>query len=181
MSLIVDATDCPIDAPTDRDLKENLANYRTKDNGHSLYNLKYTVLVQIGTGRIMAYLGPDVGRIPDINAFRLHEQELHLLDEELILGDKGYQGHEKILCGFKNSKKAPLDVDDQVFNLLLDSVRQLVECTFKRLKQFGVLGKSGRWHCARKKHRPVFHLCCQFTNMSMDRDPVWGKVNQLIF
>jgi hypothetical protein len=181
ISLVVDGTDCPVDAPTNKDAKLGLCNTRQKDNGHSQYNLKYTVLVQISTGKIMGVFGPDLGKVPDINAFILHEGEMKLNEGEIILGDKGYQGHPRILSGIKATKGHPLDYDDMVFNYLLDSVRQVVECTFQRLKNFGVLGKSGRFHCAQKKHKAVFNVCAQFTNLMIDRDPVWGEINKMIF
>jgi hypothetical protein len=37
----------------------------------------------------MAVYGPDLGNVPDINAFRMHESKLGLHEWELILSDKG--------------------------------------------------------------------------------------------
>jgi hypothetical protein len=149
IKLIVDGTDCPIDAPTDKKTKISFCSTRKKDNQHSHYNFKYTVAVQIATGKICAILGPDVGKQSDINSLRQHQKQLKLEEGELLLADRGYQGHEICLTGFKNSRSYRTDVDDYVFNELLDSVRQIVECTLKRIKDFGVLGSAGRFHCLR--------------------------------
>lgn len=176
--MIVDGTDCPVAAPVDKKTKLRFCSTRAKDNSHGLYNFKYTVCVQIATGKICAVLGPSIGKQSDIQSLRKHEDELNLREGELLLGDKGYQGHERCLTGFKNTKKRPLSCDDMVFNELLDSARQIIECTFKRMKDFGVLGSAGKFRCPREKHAKVFNVCAQITNMKLDRDPVWCSVNK---
>jgi hypothetical protein len=139
------------------------------------------VAVQIATGKICAILGPDIGKQSDINSLRQHQSELGLKEGELLLADRGYQGHELCLSRYKNSRSYRTDIDDYIFNELLDSVRQIVECTLKRIKDFGVLGSAGRFHCDREKHVMVFNVCCQITNMKLDRDPVWGGSEQIDF
>jgi hypothetical protein len=178
--MVVDGTECPVAIPVDKQSKIGLCSTRNKDNSHGLYNLKYTVCVHIQSGKICAILGPDRGKNADISALRKHQHLLKLKEGELLLADKGYQGHERCLSGFKSTKKHQLNIDDLAFNETLDSVRQIVECTLKRLKDFGALGSAGRWKCSWKKHAKVFNVCAQITNLMLERDPVWLKINKLL-
>lgn len=177
ISLIVDGTDCPIDTPsTSKEEKLNFCCGRNKDNAHSKYNWKYTLAVCISTGKICQILGPVIGRISDVEALRQEEHKL-LLDGDFLLADKGYQGHEKCLTPVKKTKLTTPTFEDEAFNEILSSVRQLVECTIGRVKQFGVLGSAGRFHCDKTKHVVVFNVCCQITNIKIERNPIWSNKN----
>eukprot|EP01126_Amoeba_proteus_P001511 TRINITY_DN10446_c0_g1_i7.p1 TRINITY_DN10446_c0_g1~~TRINITY_DN10446_c0_g1_i7.p1 ORF type:complete len:172 (+),score=29.13 TRINITY_DN10446_c0_g1_i7:201-716(+) len=82
--MIVDGTDCPIQAPSDKKTKIGFCSYRNKDNQYSHYNLKYTVAVQIGNGKICSILGPDVGKNALSNGskilvFWVHKDGFHVL------------------------------------------------------------------------------------------------------
>lgn len=50
--LALDATECPLDRPTKREDRNLYSNGRHKENSRSRYNLKYTVAVQLITGKI---------------------------------------------------------------------------------------------------------------------------------
>jgi hypothetical protein len=50
--LALDATECPIDRPSRREQRNLYSNGRHKENSRSRYNLKYTVAVQLVTGKI---------------------------------------------------------------------------------------------------------------------------------
>jgi len=95
VAMVVDGTDCPIDKPSSS--KEDRLLYfsgRSKDNQYSKYNVKYTIGVQIGTGKIVLVVGPTPGSVHDITALREGEKVLYIISHdpyELILGDKGYQ------------------------------------------------------------------------------------------
>lgn len=173
--LILDGTDCPIDMPSSlpKDEKVSWCCGRKKDNAYSKYNFKYTVVVQVGNGKICSVIGPEKGSVTDVQMIRDHMSELPLDENEMILGDKGYQG----LARFWTPFKAPSDINEEVINELHGSVRQLVECTFKRLKDFGCLGSKGRFHCDKSKHKALFNVCCHITNIKIDRDPIWHNVN----
>ena len=93
-----------------------------------------------------------------------------------MLGDKGYQGHPRMLTPFKNTTH----YSDEAFNELLASARQIIECIFGRVKAFGALGSSGPWPCSREKHKLIFKLCCAITNIQLERDPVWVNINPLL-
>src|SRR5690242_1132995 len=108
------------------------------ENQYSKYNLKYTIAVQICTGMICSIVGPDPGHVADISALQNSELFAVVLDnEELILADKGYQGLASCLTSFKGSCLHPTE---EAFNVVLSSVRQIVECVLHRVKIFGILG-----------------------------------------
>jgi len=177
ITLIVDGTDCPIDRPClSKDERTKYHSGRSKDNQYSRYNLKYTIGVQVATGRICTVIGPDPGSMHDITSVRKSELGTILSWEpfEMILGDKGYQGLGNCLSPFKGKFLLP---SEEAFNEVVASVRQLVECVLHRIKIFGALGSRGRFHCDRDKHRMVFNVCCQITNISMKREPVWVQQN----
>lgn len=50
--LVVDGTDCPLRRPSKREDRNLYSNGRSKENIKSRYNLKYTIAVQIVTGKI---------------------------------------------------------------------------------------------------------------------------------
>jgi hypothetical protein len=139
--------------------------------------LKYTVACQICTGRICYVFGPDGGSVADITSLRNGELFAIVTSRdpfEIVLADKGYQGHDKCLTPFKGKDILP---QEEAFNEVLASVRILVECVNKRIKQFGVLGSRGRFHCNIEKHGPVFNVVCQITNICLEFEPVWQHIN----
>jgi hypothetical protein len=174
VSLIVDGTDCSIDRPSELCNRLKYSNGRSKENTHGRYNLKYTIACQIISGKICAVLGPEPGRVADIEGLRRGERLLMLESKEILLADKGYQGHGQCLTPFKGTGIAP---EEEAFNEVLASVRILVECVINRVKIFGAIGSRGRFHCCISKHPKIFNLACQITNISLDRNPVWLKPN----
>jgi hypothetical protein len=175
-SLIGDGTDCPVDRPTKLEDRLKYSNGRSKENTYGKYGIKYTVFCQITTGEICAVMGPEPGRISDIQGLRNGETIgiLSELNDDIILADKGYQGHPKCLTPVKGTCISPYD---EVFNEILASVRILVECVIQRLKIFGILGRKGRFRNDIFKHKNVFMLVCQITNISMREAPVWQNKN----
>jgi len=71
------------------------------------YNFKYTIACQISTGKICAILGPESGRITDIEGLRRGETAIISSWDpfEILLADKGYQGHPKCLTHSKENIK----------------------------------------------------------------------------
>jgi hypothetical protein len=152
ISLIIDGTECPIDCLF-ASKEERLLYYsgHNKDNAYSKYNLKYTIGVQISTGRICLINGPDPSSVHDIIAWHgckgvilIHCHDLF----EIIFADKGYQGLDGCLMPFKgkynlilsNLKGSYLTPSEEVFNEVLASVCQIIECTLQRVKIFGAFG-----------------------------------------
>ncbi len=94
-----------------------------------------------------------------------------LNNNEIILADKGYQGQPNCLTPFKGQDLTP---EEDALNEVGASVRILVECVIKRIKTFGALGSRGRFHSNDLfKHKAVFNVACQITNISLDQEPVW--------
>ncbi len=173
----MDGTDCSIDRPSLREERNFHSNGRHKENTYGRYNWKYTVACQICTGKICYVIGPDGGSVADITSLKEGELISKIVSWdpfEIIIADKGYQGHWKTLSPFKGRDLLP---EQEAFNEVLASVRQLVECTIKRIKQFGVLGGRGRFHCDKIQHQYVFNVCCQITNICLERNPVWQNIN----
>jgi len=176
--MIIDGTDCPVDCPsTSKEERLKYFSGRAKDNQYSKYNVKYTIAVQIGTGKIVAVLGSSPGSVHDITQVKESELIAWIVSWdplEIILADKGYQGLHACLSPVRGKYKT---ATEEAFNEVLASVRQMVECVLQRVKIFGALGSKGRFHCSREKHKMVFNVACQITNVSIEREPVWQNVN----
>lgn len=101
IALVVDGTDIPIERPNKKNEDTGVQKWRrklfysgrSKENSRSKYCVKFTVGVQISTGRICFVDGPGPGSMNDLTALR----ESGLLQtirqddiEEVILADKGF-------------------------------------------------------------------------------------------
>lgn len=98
----------------------------------------------------------------------------------MILADKGYIGEPIFVRPYKANRGHNLTAEEEAFNTVLSSARQIVECSIQRLKIFGVLGRSGKFTCSHEKHAQVFSVCAQITNVSLARNPVWLNINQYL-
>lgn len=98
----------------------------------------------------------------------------------MILADKGYVGEPIFVRPYKANRGHNVTPQEEAFNTVLASVRQIIECTIQRLKIFGVLGRRGKFTCHEDKHAAVFNVCAQITNISLERNPVWLIVNQYL-
>jgi len=174
--LIVDATECAIQRPSSYSDRMLYSSGRNKENTHGRYSIKYTVAVQIVTGKICFLSGPEPGSVADVTAFRISGISDRLILNEVILGDKGYQGLPDCLSPFKG-KKHQLSPIKIACNEVIASVRQMVECLFKRMKHYKVLEEQFR--CELEKHRPVFNVVANITNIAIERSPIWLHENLL--
>ncbi len=184
VTMIIDGTQCPIYCPNGNNTtKEERIEYfsgRSKDNTYSRYNLNYTVGVHIKSGKIVYIGGPHKGKVNDIECVRREGLIGKILSKdpyELVLADKGYIGEPIFITPIKKPINGFLTDAECGYNRVIASVRQLVECVLHRLKIWGCLGKNGRWRLMgdEDKHRAVFNVCCQITNVAMQRNPVWAK------
>jgi len=173
-NLIVDGTECAIQRPLTYELRKLYSSGRNKENTHGRYSLKYTVAVQVVSGRICYVAGPEAGSVSDITALRKSGLEELLDENEIMLGDKGYQGEEVCLTPFKG-KKHQLAPNELAFNQVIASVRQKVECLFKRMKSYQVLEEQFR--CETQKHKAIFNVIANITNISIERSPIWLHTN----
>jgi hypothetical protein len=186
VSMVIDGTQCPIFCPNGMNTtKADRISYfsgRSKDNTYSRYNLNYTVGVHIKTGQIVYVGGPHKGKVNDIECVRREGLIGTILSKdpyELILADKGYIGEPIFVTPIKKPKNGFLTEEESGYNRVIASVRQIVECSLNRLKNWGCLGRNGRWKLMgdEGKHKAVFNVCCQITNIAMQRNPVWSEVN----
>jgi len=174
ITLIVDGTDCPINRPGTRELRNTYTNGRNKENISSRYNLKYTIACQISTGRICWVGGPDPGSMTDIEAIKNSSLLVYTFSDsdDILLADKGYQGQPRMLTPFKGPS---ILAEEAAFNDIIASVRILVECVIKRIKHFGALGSRGRFHSYdHDKHFSLFRVACQITNICLEEEPIWS-------
>jgi len=183
VAMVIDATEFPIERPSkSKSERQVYFSGRKKENARSKYNLKYTFGVQIGTGHIVFMDGPDPGSKTDVRALRESLLMSELIDsnpDEVVLADKGYEGMANVLTPFKNPTP-----DEDAFNQILASVRQVVECTFRRLKIFGILGERGRFRkgCVTvPMHQRIVNICAQITNISFESEPLWFGSNLYLF
>jgi hypothetical protein len=186
VTMVIDGTDLPIQRPSRSKLdRQVFFSGRKKENARSKYNLKYTVGVQISSGIICFIDGPDPGSKTDVRVLQESELMAEIIDWdpfEIILADKGYEGVPHVLTPFKNPTG-----DEDAFNQVISSVRQVVECSLRRIKVFGILesryrklyktGTTGGLEIGLEKHQKIFNVCCQITNISIEREPVWQSLN----
>ncbi len=152
VSMIIDGTQCPIFCPNgSTTTKADRISYfsgRSKDNTYSRYNLNYTVGVHIKTGKIIYVGGPHKGKVVDIECVRREGLIGNIISRnpfELILADKGYIGEPIFVTPIKKSPNQFLTEEQVGYNRIIASVRQIVECSLNRLKNWGCLGRKGRW------------------------------------
>jgi len=183
ISLIVDGTDCPINRPSTREERELYSNGRLKENISSRYNVKYTIACQISTGRICFVDGPDPGSFADVTSLKECGIFQSLDGMEILLCDKGYQGHPRCLTPFKKERETLyLNPDEAAFNEVLSSVRILIERVIGRVRVFGALGSRGRFHCHNlRKHKSLFNVACQVTNVSLEVEPLLYESNFYLY
>lgn len=179
IAMIIDGTEFPVRAPPTKDLSKLLCSGRKKSNQQSRHNLKYSLGVQISTGRIVWLEGPDPGSMTDIASFRLTKLfNITKLwdDDERILADKGYIGEDIFVTPIKESPHEGLSPEEEVWNDTVANIRQLVECTIRRIKIFGILGSLGKFRHCLNDHSTIVNVCAQITNISLERDPVWPGI-----
>jgi hypothetical protein len=96
--------------------------------------------------------------------------------DELTMGDKGYQGSNRIIVPFK--RRRALTERQKAFNSRLSKVRILVEHTLARVKNFQCLRTP--WRHSLYKHPIAFHVCAQITNIGLRLKPVHVRPSRYI-
>lgn len=174
----MDATECPINIPTSSESVRRLFySGRNKENTRAKHNVKYNIAVNVYSGKIIWISRWSPGSYHDIKMLKL-SNFLSLIEEspdEICLADSGYssQAYDKSLLTIaKKPRKAELPPGMKEYNKVLASVRQIIECVIRRIKIFGILGEKGKFRLAYLRHESIFNICCQITNMSMEREPV---------
>jgi len=198
IALVVDGTDCPIQRPNSpslynypdrqRWLRNLYTTGRKKENSKSKYVFKYTVAVQVSTGIICFVSGPDPGSMHDKKA--LDNSELIRLvssedPDEIILADKGYSDARlgAVITPIKRKPcSPPLSPEEEAFNMVISSVRFIVEDTLGRMQIFGILRVPWRNGCENhEQHRKIFNVVAQITNISVTREPLRLERNFFLY
>lgn len=78
--------------------------------------------VQIASGKIVYVSQPEPGSVQDITAIRNSSLVEDLAQDDLILADKGYQGHGRCITPFKG---ASISATQKLYNETHASVRQI--------------------------------------------------------
>jgi hypothetical protein len=175
LTLVVDATECPINCPSDsKKTRKLFFSGRNKDNSYGRYNVKYTIACNALNGKIHWFCGPVPSSVHDITQLKKSDFFEKLSLDEKIMGDKGYIGIFRMMTPYKEYDNGNLFTPlMSARNKVIASTRQIVECVIRRIKIFGVLGNRGRFRNRRDFHKAVFEVCCQLTNITIDVRPVF--------
>jgi hypothetical protein len=92
------------------------------------------------------------GSVHDFEIFK--QSGIHVLDDILLVGDKGFQGicdlHAFSLIPHKKPKGGTLTAEQKAFNSSLSKFRILIEHVNRRIKRFKIL--QLRYRNKQKKH-----------------------------
>jgi len=107
------------------------------------------------------------GAVHDYEIFK--QSAIHILDNILLVGDKGFQGicaiHPLSLTPYKKPKKGELSAEQKAFNRMLSKFRMLIEHVNRRIKRFKIL--QIRYRNKQRKHLLRVSLICGFYNYEL--------------
>lgn len=154
--MIFDATECPIEKPTDWAIQNQF--YSGKKKKHTI---KYEIGVQFKTGRFIWISDGTPGKYHDLTLACNSGIIDHLLPDEKIMADKGYFVDFHFVTPFKS----PMTEFEIEWNSYLSTVRQIVEHAIGRLKIFGCLKQTFRHHL--KLHPIMFKVIAEIVNRDL--------------
>lgn len=158
---MLDGTVCPIQTP------DSYPNCDTTFSGkHHHHALKYEIGVNPENGHLAWIGGPTVGSMHDMRLMYLTGVVNILQPGELILADKGYIGHSRIVTPFR----LPCTEEEKDINFLLSGERWIVEHVLSRFKLFNCL--SNDWRHDLDLHKLVFYVIGEIVNIDMYFAPV---------
>jgi len=107
------------------------------------------------------------GAVHDIEIFR--QSNIHLLDDILLVGDKGFQGiytiHAFSITPFKKPRNGELTQEQKAFNSSLSKFRILIEHVNRRIKCFKMF--QYRYRNKQRKHLLRLSLVCGLFNFGL--------------
>ena len=117
-------------------------------------------------GKIIC-VNEDKGSVHDFEIFK--QSGIHILDDILLIGDKGFQGicavHPNSLTPFKKPRKGELTAEQKAFNRNLSKFRMLIEHVNRRIKRFKIL--QYRYRNKQRKHLLRVSLICGIYNYEL--------------
>jgi len=106
----------------------------------------------------------DKGAVHDFEIFK--RGNIHILDDILLAGDKGFQGicaiHPFSLTPFKKPRKGKLTAEQKAFNSNLSKFRIRIEHVNRHIKRFRIL--QMRYRNKQRKHLLRVSLICGIYN-----------------
>ena len=115
------------------------------------------------TGRILC-VAECAGATHDLELFRL--SGVHLSEDILLVGDKGYQGitaiHPLSLTPIKKPRGGELTMLQKLFNSNISKYRIAIEHVHRTVKRFKIL--QHRYRNKQRKHLLRFSLICGIVN-----------------
>ena len=118
------------------------------------------------TGEIIC-VAEDKGAVHDFEIFK--KNKIHMLDDILLVGDKGFQGiiaiHGFSVTPFKKPCKSELTAEQKAFNSSLSKFRILIEHINRRIKRFKMF--QNRYRNKQLKHLQRISLVAGFHNFEL--------------
>ena len=118
-------------------------------------------------GKIIC-IDEEKGAVHDFEMFK--RGKIHILDDILLIGDKGFQGicaiHPFSLTPFKKPKNGKLTAWQTAFNSNLSKFRMLIEHVNRRIKRFKIL--QMRYRNKQRKHLLRISLICGIYNHELE-------------
>ena len=138
------------------------------------------VWTAISTGKIVGVF-EGVHKISDISMYRLFGLgELLAKNDEFGLGDKGYQGAERLLTPFKNPRGGKCTQEQKFYNYIHGTFRVNVERTIGRIQNFGCFD-HWRGRCELAYHEPAFYVIAHMVNISLDLSPMLVSPPEVLY
>lgn len=108
------------------------------------------------------------GAVHDFALFKL--SGVHILEDILLIADKGYQGichiHPFSLTPFKKPHKGELTIEQKYFNKNLSKFRIFIEHINRRIKRFKIF--QYRYRNKQRKHFLRISLVCGIHNFELE-------------
>ena len=118
------------------------------------------------TGEVIC-VHEEKGSVHDFEIFK--QSGIHVLDDILLVGDKGFQGicaiHPRSLTPYKKPRRGDLTPEQKAFNRKLSKFRMLIEHVNRRIKRFKVL--QIRYRNKQRKHLLRVSLICGIYNYEL--------------
>ena len=116
--------------------------------------------------------GPAPGSCHDITMMRNFGIVNFLTGSELLLGDKGYQGHQSVVVPYRGHGYGSYHHNCLMckFNYELSCSRIIVERAFGRIKKFNCFKHKWRHNLA--LHPIAFHLIAELSNIVNKFNPL---------
>jgi len=157
--VIIDATECE----TERPKKNQKESYSGKQKCHTI---KDQIVINGLSGEIIC-IDEAKGSVHDFELFK--QSKIYLLDDILMIGDKGYQGihsfHAFSLIPFKKPRNGELTEEQKEFNRVLSKFRILIEHVNRRIKRFKMF--QYRYRNKQRKHLLRLSLICGIYNFEL--------------